>query len=245
MSVPDTAAQRLHALYVDELVQSLMPPVRPMVDTRQTQALIRHARATGPGLCEAPDETTWIWSDLPGTQGVTRGLLQAVRHGALGGPGDDGAWYDLVGADETIICLGDVSVDGSVQAHHQRWWREAPGVKWLVLGNHDFTRFRWRERPLGVDASVMTLVIHADPPLLVTHVPLVVVPDGCVNVHGHHHDFRPLETGRWINVSVEQTGYRPLDVRTQVLPLARALAAGRVPERATTLDHIRRAGLAN
>ena len=47
MSVPDAAAERLHALYVDELVQSLMPPVHPMVDRRQTQALIRHARATG------------------------------------------------------------------------------------------------------------------------------------------------------------------------------------------------------
>ena len=27
-------------------------------------------------------------------------------------------------------------------------------------------RFRWRERPLGANASVMTLVIHTDPPLL-------------------------------------------------------------------------------
>ena len=91
----------------------------------------------------------------------------------------------------------------------------------------------------------MTLVIHTDPPLLVTHVPLVVVPDGCVNVHGHHHDFRPLETGPWSNVSVEQTGYRPLDVRTQILPLARALVGGRMPEGETTIDRIGRAGLAN
>ncbi len=64
MSVPDAAAERLHALYADELVHSLMPFVHPIVDTRQTQALIRHARAIGPGQCEAPDETTWIWSDL-------------------------------------------------------------------------------------------------------------------------------------------------------------------------------------
>ena len=77
-------------------------------------------------------------------------------------------------------------------------------------------------------------------PLLVTHVPLVVVPDGCVNVHGHHHNFRPLEIGRWINVSVEHTGYRPLDVRTQVLPLARTLISGRTPDGATTVDRIGR-----
>ena len=65
----------------------------------------------------------------------------------------------------------------------------------------------------------MTLnVIRSDPPLLVTHVPLpglTEVPDGCVNVHGHEHAFKPLRRGRWINVSVEQTLYRPLDVRTQ------------------------------
>ena len=47
------------------------------------------------------------------------------------------AWYELVGDDDTIVCLGDVSVDGSTQPHHQRWWREAPGAKWLVIGNHD------------------------------------------------------------------------------------------------------------
>ncbi len=119
-----------------------------------------------------------------------------------------------------------------------------PGRKVVVLGNHDFTRFRWRERPLGADLILMTLIIRSDPPLLVTHVPLVVVPDGCVNVHGHHHDFRPLETGPWINVSVEQTGYRPLDVRTQVLPLARTLISGRTPDGATTIDRIGRASQA-
>ena len=138
MSVPDAAAERLHALYVDELVQSLMPPVHPMVDRRQTQALIRHARATGRGLCEAPDETTWIWSDLHLGHKVSLGVF--FRPFGTVRRADQAmmdAWYDLVGADDTTICLGDVSVDGSVLAHHQEWWREAPGVKWLVLVNHD------------------------------------------------------------------------------------------------------------
>ena len=39
------------------------------------------------------------------------------------------AWYELVGVGDEIIRLGDVSVDGGVQAHHQRWWREAPWEK--------------------------------------------------------------------------------------------------------------------
>lgn len=56
------------------------------------------------------------------------------------------------------------------------------------------------------------------------------VPDGYVNV---------------INVSVEHTLYRPLDVRTEIVPLAKALAAGWIPPGLTTTEpvrHARRAG---
>ena len=47
------------------------------------------------------------------------------------------AWYEQVAEGETIICLGDVTVDGEALPHHQEWWRKAPGAKWVVLGNHD------------------------------------------------------------------------------------------------------------
>ena len=108
----------------------LAPPVHPMVDERQTRALIRMAHAAGPGVCEAPDATAWIWSDLHLGHKLSLGVF--FRPFGTVGRADQAmrnAWYDLVGADDTSICLGDVSVDGSVQAHHQRWWREAPGVK--------------------------------------------------------------------------------------------------------------------
>ena len=94
------------------------------------------------------------------------------------------AWYELVGADDTIICLGDIGVDGSVQAHHQRWWREAPRVKWLVLGNHDVDPVN-QAQPVAVGRTAATLFAPVDPQLLLTHVPLLRVPHGWVNVHGH------------------------------------------------------------
>ncbi len=53
-----TAAERLHALYVDELHQSLLPPVGPMVNRRRTEALIQRARTIGPAACTEPDATT-------------------------------------------------------------------------------------------------------------------------------------------------------------------------------------------
>ena len=65
------------------------------------------------------------------------------------------AWYELVGAGDTIIYLGDVGVDGNVQVHHQRWWQQAPGAKWLVIGNHDVDPVN-QVRPLEVDRTALT-----------------------------------------------------------------------------------------
>lgn len=46
------------------------------------------------------------------------------------------AWYEQVAEGETIICLGDVTVEGAALAHHQQWRRKALGTKWLVPSNH-------------------------------------------------------------------------------------------------------------
>ena len=188
----------------------------------------------------------WIWSDLHFDDERIRWRAKRPFRtiDAMNGTLRD-HWREAVAPSDTVVCAGDLGGRRNILGRWKPPCGNLPGRKVVVLGNHDFTRFRWRERPMGADATVMTLVIHTDPPLLVTHVPLVAVPDGCVNVHGHHHDFRPLGTGPWINVSVEQTGYRPLDVRTQVLPLARALVGGRTPAGATTIDRIARAGLAD
>ncbi|MYN63781.1 MAG: hypothetical protein F4X11_01930 [Acidobacteria bacterium] len=52
----------------------------------------------------------------------------------------------------------------------------------------------------------MTLYAAGDPPLVLTHVPLVQVPHGAVNVHGHMHEQESPTPNRHVNVSVEQTG---------------------------------------
>ena len=51
----------------------------------------------------------------------------------------------------------------------------------------------------------MTLYAAGDPPLLLTHVPLVQVPHGAVNIHGHVHEQESPTPNRHVNVSVEQT----------------------------------------
>ena len=133
---------------------------------------------------------------------------------------------------ETIICLGDVTVDGEALAHHQEWWRKAPGTKWLVLGNHDIDPVN-RILPFEIDRAAVTLYAAGDPPLLLTHVPLLQVPHGAVNVHGRVHEQESPTPNRHVNVSVEQLDYRPARL-SEIRRLARRLTEGRtVPGHST------------
>ena len=101
----------------------------------------------------------------------------------------------------------------------------------LVLGNHEFNG-SVDGHVAGFDAVYSTLYLPGSPELLLTHLPLRDVPDGCVNVHGHVHTRAPLGT-RHVNVAVEQTRYRPRAL-TAVRRLAASLVRGeRVPGRTT------------
>ena len=208
-----------------------------MVNAKQTRAMIRRARDGGPGLCEEPDPTTWIWSDLhlghedslPTFDRPFRtpdDMDQAIRD----------AWYELVDVDDTIICLGDVGVDSSIRIDHQAWWREAPGAKWLVLGNHDVDRVN-QVLPVEVDRTAITLFAPGEPPLVLTHVPLRQVPAGCINVHGHVHGNRSPSSSRHINVSVEQLNYR-LARLSEIRRLALRLLEGKAVPGHCTVDRL-------
>ena len=81
--------------------------------------------------------------------------------------------------------------------------------------------------------TAVTLAAPGEPPLLLTHVPLLQVPHGCVNVHGHVHQKESPSRNRHINVSVEQLNYRPAKL-SDIRRLARRLLEGRtVPGHST------------
>ena len=143
-----------------------------------------------------------------------------------------------------MLCAGDIGGHRTILGRWHPPCAELPGPWRAVLGK---PRLHADPRPregTGGRDRVDDARHPFGSPLLVTHVPLTEVPDGCVNVHGHGHAFKPLRRGRWINVSVEQTLYRPLDVRTQIIPLAKALVARRIPPGLTTAERVRHARLA-
>ena len=81
---------------------------------------------------------TWIWSDLYlGREHSRSAFGRPFRTAAAADEAMIDTWYEQVADGQTIICLGDVTVDGEALAHHQEWWGRALGTKWLVLDNHE------------------------------------------------------------------------------------------------------------
>ena len=107
----ETAAQGPHALYVDELWQSLLPPVHPMANRRQTETLIG-GRAP-PSRRRAPNPTQGPGSGRPCTwpRALEQRLGRPFRTAFAADEPMMEAWYEQVAEGETIICLGDVTVD--------------------------------------------------------------------------------------------------------------------------------------
>lgn len=83
------------------------------------------------------------------------------------------------------------------------------GYKILIMGNHD----RRHSRAFWLDAGFDE--VHKDPILIqkqfiLSHEPLLMSEDmPYLNIHGHTHSLT-LESKKHINISVEQTQYKPI-----------------------------------
>ena len=226
-------ARDLKTIYEEQLEHELEEPVHRHVDRIATRCMLRVSREMPSGeFQETKGWGTWIWSDLH------LGHDNTIRH--FGRPFTDtwqmdevlfSTWERTVRPGDTIICLGDVAVGGLSGTRLARL-RRAPGRKILVIGNHEINRIGCVDIE-GFDEIHMTLYASGTPPLLLTHMPLYKVPEGCVNVHGHIHNERAPSWTEHINVSVEQLRYRPRPWKA-IRELAKHLAAGvLVPGRTT------------
>ncbi len=186
---------------------------------------------------EPGDGAVWVWSDLHlGHANVIRYCNRPFADAAQMDRQLYANWEATVAPQDQLICVGDVAMrDALCEATWRRIRGAAGRRKQLVIGNHDLTG-AGHLRVAGFDDICSLLWADGDPPLLFTHEPLVEVPPGWVNVHGHTHA-APLTRTPHINVSVEQIDYRPLAL-TAVRALAAELVQGRYPEGETTLERV-------
>ena len=121
-------------------------------------------------------------------------------------------WNSVIKPQDHVYHLGDVYMEksGNKQAV-ETFLRSLNGKKRLVLGNHDD----------AMDYSLYSnfekiMVWRNFEKVVLTHVPINVdnIPGGDrINVHGHVHN-KPSPEGPYINVSVENTNYYPVNLDT-------------------------------
>ena len=217
-------ATTLKTLYEAQLAEDIEPPVPAHVDERAIRWMRHLSRRMPAGELKEPNPSrVWIWSDLH--LGHAESIMYFGRPFTSPEEMDDAlfrSWQHTVAPGDTIICLGDVAI-GGLSDNRLKRLRSAPGRKILVVGNHDINPAGLVDGD-GFDEIRMTLYAAGEPTLLLTHMPLRNVPDGCVNVHGHLHDRQPPSRTQHINVSVEQLAYRPRPWVT-ICRLAQQIAA--------------------
>ena len=201
-------AEDLKALYERQLRYDIGNLGLGSEERRGFWQLLSASRHMQPGeFHEENHAQVWLWSDLH--------LGHAMTISVFGRPYktpdemDDalfGAWRRVVEPDDTIVILGDIAI-GGLSGRRLKRFRAAPGRKILVVGNHEFDD-TFGGHLDGFDEVFSSVYVPGSPELLLTHVPLRHVPEGCVNVHGHRHIGTPSGT-RHINVVVEQVRYRP------------------------------------
>ena len=230
-------ALTLKELYESQLREELKCPPTPDFNRREISCMLRVSRGMTPGALYGHDHArTWVWSDLH--LGHTKTIKVFQRPFGTADEMNDTIfrnWEQVVAPADTILILGDVTVHGLWGRRLARV-RQAPGRKILVYGNHEITGTGSVETD-GFDEVHSSLHVDGDPPLLLTHVPLRVVPGGCVNIHGHLHHKRIPGRTRHINVCVEQLQYRPRALST-LHRLARRLVNGKTVRGRTTTDQL-------
>lgn len=115
-------------------------------------------------------------------------------------------WNKIVHPQDIVYHLGDVKFGKCSRLH------QLNGRKRLILGNHDNAKDQELQ---AVFQKIVVWRMFPEFGLLLTHVPVhddTLNVNKCpINVHGHIHD-RLIKDARYINVSVEQIGYRPINI---------------------------------
>jgi calcineurin-like phosphoesterase family protein len=173
-------------------------------DTHNQQALWRYER-----MNRNNGGKVYIWSDLHlGHGNVIRYCNRPFSDAVEMNTALLHAWRVTVRNGDTIINLGDVGLKLS-KDYLSKAIHELPGYKILVMGNHD------RKKPVrwwldtGFDEVCPHPVVYEGKYILSHAIVDMFKGSGFINIHGHIHN---RESGilNCINVSVEQTGYKPV-----------------------------------
>jgi calcineurin-like phosphoesterase family protein len=121
-------------------------------------------------------------------------------------------WNRLISPDENVLHLGDYCFGSKDAVQHMT--NILQGRLFLIRGNHD-RRGKAFFQGLGIRLIPDPFFVeYGDQCILFSHRPIIPLPEGCINLHGHiHNNILPPEESQLgenhINMSVEVREYRP------------------------------------
>ena len=122
-------------------------------------------------------------------------------------------WNDLVSPDEPVFHLGDFSFGR--KANFELLTSILNGRLILIRGNHDrLSRTYYEAHGVMLFAEPFQIEYQNRLQLVFSHRPIVPLPEGVINLHGHIHNSPPPPEGsnlgsNHINMCVEVREYRP------------------------------------
>ncbi len=120
-------------------------------------------------------------------------------------------WNETVSDNDEVYFLGDFCLG---QAENiMKYAPRLNGVKHMIMGNHDRQKTLYRDAGFISTDKRLVFPYATDKQIILSHKPILDLPEGCVNIHGHIHekelDPRLFNRENYYNVSVENINYIP------------------------------------
>ncbi len=118
-------------------------------------------------------------------------------------------WNRRIFKDSKVIHLGDFGFGTKDMIEKSR--HKLNGEIYMIKGNHDRHGAKWYE-DVGINLIKKNFAVQTSGEIFVfSHRPIRdEMPDTMVNIHGHVHEKQALITDKHVNLSVEQTDFRPI-----------------------------------
>ena len=119
-------------------------------------------------------------------------------------------WNSIVDKDDKVFILGDFGF-GDKEILTQIF-QKLGGNKVLIMGNHDKRKsIKWW-LDIGFKEVYKYPIIY-DNHFILSHEPLMNVPESFFNIHGHLHSKTMNEPNKYYNVSVERINFKPINYK--------------------------------
>lgn len=117
-------------------------------------------------------------------------------------------WNKTIGQNDTVLHLGDFAFGNKEMVMSTR--AKLTGNIWMIKGNHDKHGNKWY-KDVGVYQIKKSFFIdYHGLPIIFSHRPVKDLADEYLNIHGHIHEKFYFISKKYVNVSVEQTGFAPV-----------------------------------